>query len=318
MINLKDSVVWVTGPRSMIGRAVIKRLNARGASVISATHDQCDLMDINNIRRSFMATKIDYCILLATYSGNVEFNRRYAADTYYRTAQINLNSLKFCQEQKIKKVVSVLSSCAYADNGEEYLYEDQFWKGLPNFSIEAHGLSKRILAEYGRQIARQYKTTLPVYVVVNNSYGPHDSYDEKRSKVVGSLINRFSRAKIDGVPVVECWGTGKARRSFVFCEDVGEGIVRSLESHDDEASPLNIGRDEDISIKNLAELISKLVGYTGQITWRGGSDGQLIKTLDIEKMKTCLNWNPPTSLEEGLCKTIDWYNKNILKENINA
>lgn len=310
MIDLNNKNILVTGPDSMIGKSVIQSLLKRKANVITASHSQCDLMDIENIRHSFGNFDIDYGILLATYSGNIQFNTTFPAETYLRSSQINLNSLRFCQEKKVKKVVSVLSSCAYADNGKDMLVEDEFWNGLPNESIESHGLAKRHLAEFSRQLYKQYKM-LCISVVVNNSYGPYDNFLISKTKVIGGLIKRFTVAKQEKLDSVECWGTGQPRRSFVYCDDAAEGILQSLESYNDPMVPLNISSDTDISIKDLSELIAKLVGYKGKILFDGRADGQMKKSLCTHRMKKYLNWEPTILLEKGLKQTISWYTESI-------
>lgn len=316
-IDLKDKLVLVTGASSMIGRAVVKNLLDANASVVSSSHKYCDLMDIYNLRTMYQNTEIDYVINLAGFNGNIQFNRTFPANIYYRTVQIGLNVLKFCQEKKVKKVVSVLSSCAYPDTGD-ILKECDLWSGQPNFSVESHGFAKRTLAEYSRQLAEQYNICA-ISTVVNNSYGPFDNFDPRKTKVVGSLIKKFSDAKQNKSNIVTLWGSGAARRSFVFSENVGEGIVRVLENYHDTQLPINIATDEVISIKELAELIAELFGYDGIIDWNFGEDGQMFKTLSTERMRHYLQWEPTTSLRTGLKKTISWYLKNaegIQQENI--
>lgn len=309
-VDLKDKLVLVTGANSMIGRATIKALLDADAHVVSSSHKHCDLMDIYNLRTMYENTEIDYAILLQTYSGNVKFNRTFPADTYYRTAQMALNTLKFCQEKKVKKVVSVLSSCAYPNNGQTILKESEFWNGQPDESIESHGFSKRIFLEYSRQLSRQYNLNA-VCAVVNNSYGEYDSFDIKKTKVVAALIKRFSDAKRDKISNVTLWGSGTPFRSFVYAGDVGIGLVKVLENYSDTELPINIASDKTISIRELAELVADLVGYDGDITWDMGKDGQMQKTLFTNKMEHHLDWKPATSLRKGLEKTIAWYLKNV-------
>jgi GDP-L-fucose synthase len=311
-INLKDKVVWVTGASSMIGRSVVKQLIDKKANVVSATHKHCDLMDLYNIKEVFGEFDIDYAILLQTYSGNIQFNISFPADVFYRTSQMAINTLKFCQEKGIKKVVSILSSCAYPNTGQ-ILKESELWMGQPDESIESHGFSKRILAEYSRQLSRQYGLCA-VSAIVNNSYGEYDNFDLRKTKVVGSLIKKFTDAKNSGVDNVTLWGSGVPVRSFIYSQDVGVGLVKVLERYDSTEIPINIASDEQISIKDLSDLIAKLVEYEGNISWTFGKDGQMLKILSTDRMKHSLQWQPETSLENGLRKTIDWYNKNIVKK----
>lgn len=309
MINLYNKRVLVTGSRSMIGRATRATLHYRGAVICSCDHSYLDLMDFERTKHFFEQSKPDYIIHLATYSGNIQFNQKYPADTFYRTTQIGLNVLTAAQQLGVKKVVSILSSCAIADCGKEELEEDDLWKGKPNPSIECHGFAKRNLDAYSRQISRQFGLDY-VTCIVNNSYGPNDSFDPVKTKVIGSLIKRFVDAKDQDLKEVECWGTGTPLREFIYCYDAGEGIVQVLEKYDDSRSPINITSGIEVSIKNLTELIAKIVGYTGQIKWdTSKSDGQMRKRLSMTKMREYIEFKP-TSLEDGLKATIKWYREN--------
>lgn len=305
----------------MIGRTVINSLLKRRADILCPSHQQCDLLDINNLRKHLSSYHIDYVVNCCGYNGNIQFNQKYPADIYYQTVQMNLNVLKFCQEQKVKKVVSILSSCSYAD-GSAVLEEKNFWNGLPHETVECHGLAKRTILAYSRQLHKQYGLTV-VSVVLNNSYGPYDSFDINKTKVIGGLIKKFieakkgerSEPKQGKSSSVICWGTGAARRSFVYSEDAAEGVVRALERYEDPYEPLNISGDADIPIRDLALLIKNIVGYNGEIEWDTSKpDGQNSKTLSTTKMLSILDWTPQTSLEDGLRKTVNWYKKE--RENI--
>ena len=189
MINLGGSKVLVTGASSMIGRAAIKSLEARQAEVVPIFHDECDLLDFYQTLYEFENHKPDYCVHLAGYNGNIGFNKLYPADIFYNTTIMGLNVLKACSLVKVKKVVSTLASCAYRSTNEE-LKEDDFWYGLPDESVEAHGLSKKTVHAFSKQIYKQHGT-VAVCTIFNTAYGPHDSFDIHKTKVVGALIKKF-------------------------------------------------------------------------------------------------------------------------------
>ena len=305
MIDLKDKRVLITGPNSMIGRAVIESLQSRGSVIWSAFHEDVNLVDNYSARHCFEVSEPDYVIHAAGWNGGIEWNKRYPADIFYRTSQMALNVLKCCEQYKVDKCLSILASCSYPNNQESVLREDTLWDGAPNGTVECHGLSKRVLDAYSRQLRKQHGLNA-ITVVLTNSYGPHDSFDLEKTKVVGALIRKFVEAKKTNSPRVECWGTGSPKREFMFCNDAGEAIVQALEKYD-EAMPLNIGTGIEGTIKELVEIIAEAVEYEGEVFWDSSKpDCQMKKLLDTSKMKSILDIEP-TGLQEGIKETIDWY-----------
>ncbi len=306
MLQLEGKKVAITGGHSMVGRAVATELYNRGAIPKQISHNAVtDLLQYYTALTQIRGA--DYCIHCAGYNGNIGFNAKYPADIFYRTTQMALNVLQACVENNIQKVVSPLSSCAYPDTN--ILLEEKFWAGPPNESVEAHGLSKRNILAFCRQIHKQYGLKY-VSVVFNTCYGPYDSYDVNKTKVVGGLIKKFYDAKINNLPFVECWGTGKPRREIIYVDDVAKGIVNALQYYDDPKLPLNIGSFTDISIKGIAEIIADVMEYKGKIVWDTSKpDGQFQKMLAPGNMVKVFKDNPIefTVPTEGLKKTIDWY-----------
>lgn len=251
--------------------------------------------------------KPDYVIHCAGYNGGIEFNRRYPADVFYRNTLMALNIIRCSQLSNVKKVVSVMTSCAYADNGQPVLEETEFWNGKPNSSIACHGYAKRTLDAASQMFYAQYGLNA-VTVCINNMYGPGDTFDPVRTKVVGALIRKFVDAKQNGLPKVECWGTGKPLREFVYVKDAAHLLVKTLEQYEDHSLPLNISSPHEISIKDLSETIARLVGYEGEVWWNTEKgDGQMKKSLSIKRMKDCLGDFTYTDFELGLKETIDYY-----------
>ncbi len=311
MIELKDKTVIVTGAGSMIGRSVIRKLKERGAKVYGVLHQEWDLLDYSQAIEVFNKVKPDYCIHAAGYNGNINFNKLYPSDIFYNTTVMGVNTLKACAETGVKKVVSILASCAYRSTNDA-LKECDFNAGLPDKSVEAHGLSKKALYYYSKQIHKQHNITA-VCTVFNTAYGPHDSFNINKTKVAGALIKKFVDASEHGDKEVVCWGTGKPRRELIYCDDAAEGVVQALEKYSDVDFPINIGYNKDISILELAELIADIVDYKGKIVWDlDRPDGQYRKILDSSRMKDySISIEQPVSLREGLERTIQWYKKNV-------
>ena len=310
MISLEGTKVLVTGASSMVGRAVVEKLKQRKATVVEVLHENCDLLDYYQTIELFKEERPDYCVHAAGYNGNIKFNKLYPADIFYNTTIMGLNVLKACALTQVKKVVSPLSSCAYRST-DEYLKENDFNNGMPDETVEAHGLSKKALFYFSRQVCKQYDI-MAVCTIFNTVYGPYDSYDIEKTKVTGGLIKKFVDAVNNEDQIVECWGTGSPRRELIYCADAAEGLIQTLEKYDNIKLPINIGYNEDISIRELANLISDVSNFKGETYWdTNRPDGQYRKILDSSRMKKYgIEIKNKTPLREGLTKTMEWYKKN--------
>lgn len=302
--------VLVTGSTSMIGRPVCRILRERGYEVVGSTHKECNLLDWRETINHFNHVKPDIVVHLAAYSGNLQFNLKYPSDTFYNTSLIGLHTLNAARECGAKDILSILSSCSIADLDQEELKETDLWAGLPNKSVESHGFAKRMLHVFSRQLYKQHAMRAKT-CILTNSFGPYDSFSIEKTKVVGALIKRFTQAKKDNAENVLCWGSGKVLREFIYAPDAAECIVQCLEKYDNYEIPLNIGSDQEISIKELSETIAYLVGYKGEILWDlTQPDGQLRKKLDTGRMKQYIK-HEMTPLISGLAQTISWYNNTL-------
>jgi GDP-L-fucose synthase len=316
MRQLKESRVLITGGDSMIGRAVANLLTELDAVPIPIKHgilctENSDTVDLlKGFDADFVLKwhKPDYVIHCAGYNGNISFNKKYPADIYYRTAQMALNVLSACADHGIEKVVSPLASCAYPNDA--FLNEKNFYDGKPDDTVEAHGLSKRIILDYSRQLFKQ-RHLMSVCTVFNTCYGPYDSFDLEKTKVASAFIKRFVEARDAGDKEVVCWGTGSPRRELIYCDDAAKAIVNVLLHYENPVLPINIGTQQDVSIKELAELVAEIVGYCGTIVWDVSKpDGQMSKLLSTTTAELYYPEVLPkdfTSLKDGLTKTIKWY-----------
>ena len=312
MINLEGSKVLVTGGFGFFGGGICKALETRGSKAIPVDSQNANLLDLEAFIQLLDAVRPDYCIHAAGYNGGIEFNRMYPADILYTNTVMGLNVHHGCEYLKVKKVLSIMTSCAYPDTGMEVLKEDTFWNGLPNKTIRAHGVAKRILQAASEAYGEQYDLKA-VTACVTNLYGPHDTFNLVRTKVVGALIRKFVEAKLEDSDEVECWGTGAPMREFMYVDDAGEAIVQALEKYEDSSLPLNIGTGINISIKQLVDYIVAAVDYDGEVDWNTNKpDGQMKKLLDVSRMKDIIEISP-ISVEEGIKKTVDWYDSNKAK-----
>lgn len=306
MLNINNSKVLVTGGSSMIGRSVIKKLKERNCEILQPTHSELDLLKFTDTIDYFVSNKPEFVIHAAGFNGNISFNKVYPQDIFFRTTTMGLNVLTACSEIKVKKVVSLLASCAYRST-DETLKENEFLIGNPDQSVEAHGLGKRNLFIMSKQANKQNGLNA-VCTVFNTAYGPFDNFNVEKTKVVGGMIKKFLTAVENKDDTVICWGTGTPKREIIFCDDAAEGVVQVLEKYDDVNSILNIGFNEEITIKELSEKIAFHCGFTSKIEWDTTKpDGQMRKLLDSSKMLQHDIKINQTSIDEGLKNTIDWY-----------
>lgn len=249
-------------------------------------------------------------IHLAAYSGNLNWNQKYPHITYEDNIRIGINVFsewfEYCKDKKPLKAINVIPSCAYPDY--PILMEWMLWKGAPNYTIESHGLARRCIEGYCRQLNKVGAKIITC--VVNNSSGPYDSFDPAKTKVVGGLITKFVNAVQNGDGKVVCWGTGKPKREFIYSSDVAKCLLQAMEKYEDYKEPLNITSGQEVTIKELAEMIAELSGFTGEIVWDTSKpDGQNQKKLCSKKMEKYIDVNF-TPIKQWLRETINWY-KNV-------
>lgn len=287
-----------------------KQIQKQNPKTIPLCHEDGDLSNQHVFLELIKKHKPERLINLAAFSGNLNFNQKFPAITFESNVRIGLNVFgEWFLWGKAKKAINVIPSCAYPDYS--YLEETSLWKGECNRTIESHGLARRCIEAYTRQLNKTGARI--VTCAVNNSYGPGDSFNPEKTKVIGGLINKFVEAKETGKNHVVCWGTGAPMREFIYCEDVAGCLLQALDNYDEYDSPLNIGSGHEISIKELSELIAELVGFTGDIYWDSTKpDGQMRKKLITKKMEKYIHYQF-TPIRVGLQKTLDWYyaNRNI-------
>ncbi len=311
--------IFLTGGSGFLGRRILETLQQRGHEVIAPGRPEFDLMDEQSVIRSVTRAKPEIVIHSAAYYGGLGINIHEPANLFHHNVIMTAHLLEACGKAGISKFVSIGSACSYPGEVNGEMREIDYWSGPLHPSVEAYGFSKKAQQVGARAYGKQYgfKSQCPQFT---NLYGEHDVFTEYRSHVVSALIKRFADAVENGDAEVTNWGTGRAIREFMYVGDAAEAVARLIDVESTkntkntnsccspENSIINIGTGIGVSIKELAELIARFTGFQGEIRWDTSKpDGVAKKVLDVSQMKKILGWIPPTSLEEGLKKTIDWY-----------
>lgn len=302
---IKNKNILVTGADGFLGKYVSNELIKRGANLIKLTKD--DDLTTEFCVDKYSSKQIDYIIHLAGYNGGISFNQSYPFDIFTRNTIMSINALKISLSCKSTKFLGVLTSCGYPSKNGDNIFEDTYLDDKPHESISSHGFAKRNLLISCQMANKQYGLNA-VCVVPNTIYGPGDTVDPLRTKVMMAMIKRFVDAKISNQNEVICWGTGNPIREFIYVKDTAELIIQSLISYDDVSKPLNLSTGQFLSIKELAEKVATIVDFKGNILWDNSKpDGQNQKVLNTETMGRLFKNFSPTKLEFGIKETVDWY-----------
>jgi len=308
-MNLKGKRVLVTGGSGFLGRVIVKKLEQVEANVFVPRSKHYNLVDYKACRRLFHYVMPQIVVHSAAFYGGIWLNKLSPARIYFKNLMMGANIIEMCRMWDVEKFVGIGTACSYPGKVEGDLKEEQLWDGACHESVECYGTTKKMLVVQGRAYKKQYDLD-SIHLILTNLYGEHDTFNPDRSHVVAALIRKFVEAKMNSAEKVEVWGSGKPIREFLYIEDAAEAIVKATEIYDS-LEPMNIGVGIGTSIKELVELIAKITGFKGEIIWDASKpDGTARKVLNISKMKKVLSWQPETLLEEGLKKTISWFEEN--------
>ena len=297
----------VTGGAGFMGGFVTTELKKMGVpekSIFVPRSKDYDLRERKVCEE--VSQKGDIIIHLAAKVGGIGFNREKPGELFYDNLVMGAEMMEAARRAGVEKFVGVATICSYPKFTPVPFKEEDLWSGYPEETNAPYGLAKKMLLVQAEAYRQQYGfdaiTLLPV-----NLYGPGDNFDPTSSHVIPALIKKFYEAKKTDAEAVEVWGTGNATREFLYVEDAAKGIVLAAEKYD-KPEPVNLGSGMEISIKNLANLISNLVGYEGKINWDASKpDGQPRRMLDISRAENEFGFRARTDFKTGLKKTIDWY-----------
>jgi GDP-L-fucose synthase len=306
----KESKIYVAGHNGLVGSAIVRLLQKKGYNnLILRSRQELDLCDQQAVKKFFEQEKPEYVFLAAAKVGGIVANQTYPADFAYTNLQIQNNILHNAYLSKVKKLLFLGSSCIYPRDCPQPIKEEYLLTGPLEPSNIAYAIAKIAGLIECDSYNKQYGTNF-ISVMPTNLYGPNDNFDLTTSHVLPAMIRKFKEAKDRNEKEVVMWGTGKAKREFLHVDDLADACVFLMNKYDGPGT-VNIGTGIDVSIKELAELIQKTVGFTGKIIWdKTKPDGTPRKWLNVNKLHN-LGWKHKIELEKGLKMTYEWYRKSL-------
>lgn len=305
---LRDRKVFVAGHRGMLGGALVRRLDGSGCALLTADRKTLDLRRQDDVEDWLADHRPQVVFLTAAHVGGIQKNIDRAAELLYDNVMIEANLIHAAWRAKVEKVCFVSSSCVYPRLAPQPMKEESLWTGPLEPTNAGYGAAKLIGLELCRQYRRQYGADF-ITAIPCNLFGPGDEFGQE-GHVVASLIRRFHEAKLAGAGSVEVWGTGKARREFLYVDDCADALVFLAENYSG-ADPVNVGMGSDVSILELARLVAKVIGFAGEIALNPEKpDGMPRKLVDTSRLDA-LGWRHRTGLEDGLRAAYRWFTVNV-------
>ncbi|MFA4915079.1 MAG: GDP-L-fucose synthase [Syntrophales bacterium] len=302
--------IVVTGGAGFLGRYVTEGLQKRDCLFIGVPKsEEYDLVKLEGIVRMYEDMKPDIVIHLAAVVGGIGANREHPGEFFYKNLLMGIQLIEQARIRNIEKFVAIGTVCAYPKFTPAPFSEDELWNGYPEETNAPYGLAKKMLLVQSQAYRQEYGLN-SIFLLPVTLYGPGDNFDPARSHVIPALIKKSVDALESGADYMECWGTGKVSREFIYAADAAEGILLATE-HFNGSEAVNIGTGFEITIKELAERIAGLVGFNGEIRWDSSKpDGQPRRRLDVTRAKKYFGFEAKTPFDEGLKKTIQWYIEN--------
>lgn len=311
----KQIKIYVAGHRGMVGSAIVKQLNDAGYhNVVVRTHAELDLTDQAAVRDFMQRERPVQVFLAAAKVGGIHANNVYPAEFIYQNLMMEANIVHQSWASGCQQLLFLGSSCIYPKLAAQPMTESALLTGTLESTNEPYAIAKiagiKLCESYNRQYGTDYRSVMPT-----NLYGHHDNFHLENSHVIPAMIRKFHDAKTSLSPTVTLWGTGKAMREFLHVDDMAAACLHVMDltkeryqsSTEPMLSHLNVGTGEDVTIRELAEIIQQVVGYQGEVVWDSSKpDGSPRKLMDVSKLKA-LGWKPQIALAEGLAGTYRWF-----------
>ncbi len=301
-----NSKIYVAGHGGMVGSAIVRKLKSLGYNnIITRSHKELDLTNRNDTEKFFEKEQPEYVFMAAAKVGGIGANSAYPVEFGLDNIRITCNVLESAHKSKVKKLLYLGSACTYPNSAAMPIKETDLLCGNPESTNEAYALAKNFGIRLCGYFRKEYSDDF-IAVTPANCYGEGDSFDPKNSHVIPALIQKYHNAKLNGVKEIELWGSGKAKREFIYVDDLADACVFLMDKYS-EIEHINIGTGSEISILELANLISKIVSFTGKIICDTSKpDGKMRNIIDSSKLFE-MGWKPEYTLESGVEKLYKWY-----------
>jgi GDP-L-fucose synthase len=306
-IDLEGKKILVTGGAGFLGKQVVAQLEKAGALLKNITVPRSQSCDLRSLEHCQAAVKnIDIVIHLAAHVGGIGLNREKPAELFYDNLMMGTQLIHAAYLAGVQKFVCAGTICAYPKFTPVPFKEDDLWNGYPEETNAPYGIAKKALLVQLQSYRQQYGFN-GVYLLPVNLYGPEDNFNPESSHVIPALIRKVYEAQQQGAKELPVWGDGSPTREFLFSEDAARGLVMGAQFYD-EAEPVNLGTGSEISIRDLVELICRLMNFEGKLIWETDQpNGQPRRCLDTARAKESFGFTAQVDLEEGLHRTIEWY-----------
>jgi GDP-L-fucose synthase len=313
-----DSRVYVAGNTGLVGSAIVRMLRQKGhTNILSSPSSHWDLRRQEDVEKFFRINEPEYVFVAAAKVGGIMANSKYKADFLTDNLQIQTNIIQQAHKFGVKKLLFLGSSCIYPRMATQPITEDQLMTGPLEPSNDAYAIAKIVGIKMCQAYKEQYGFNA-ISLMPTNLYGPNDNFDLESSHVLPAMIAKFHFAKEHGYTIdmggpwygsVKLWGDGSAMREFLHVDDLAEACYTCMQNYN-ESEQINVGTGEDVTIKELAETISDIVGFMGDVEWDTSKpNGTPRKVLNVDRIKA-LGWEPRISLRDGIKKTYEWYKEN--------
>jgi len=302
-----DKRVLVTGGTGFLGSFVVDKLNQRGCRHVFVPRSKdYDLRDRDSVIRVYTDAKAQFVIHLAAVVGGIGANRANPGKFYYDNAIMGLELMEYGRQFGVEKFVALGTICAYPKFTSVPFKEEDLWNGYPEETNAPYGLAKKMMLVQAQAYRAQYGFNA-IFLLPVNLYGPGDNFDPETSHVIPAMIRKFVEAKKSRNSEVILWGDGSPTREFLYVEDAAEGIVLAAERYNGE-EPVNLGSGQELSIRDLANIIAEEVGFIGKIVWDSTKpNGQPRRCLDTTRAREWFQFEAETPFRQGLRKTIAWH-----------
>lgn len=306
-----EKSVMVTGGAGFLGSHLVEELQSRSDSVevFVPRSSEYDLREPANIRRALQTSDADIILHLAATVGGIGANRKNPGEYFYDNSVMGIELIEQARQFNVEKTTILGTICAYPKHTPIPFEEENLFNGYPEETNAPYGIAKKALLTQAKAYRRQYGFN-SIYLLPVNLYGPRDNFDLETSHVIPAIIRKCVEAREQGHEAITAWGTGEPTREFLYVRDAARGILDATESYD-QSAPVNLGSEREICIRELVELIADLTGFEGDIEWDTSKpDGQPRRKLDTSRARERFGWEARTSLEDGIKRTIEWYEAN--------